>query len=151
MMEITWQQPMPSASAGDIASISRDHTEFLGETIGQIAFEKAGIFKRSAPAIIGYQSDAALKVLEAQAHRCAAKSIVAGQDFHVSVENGRLVFEDERGLLDLPLPPFNQLLLALHANVQLLIGQGLKFLHCCFSLSPAHTASCTFCSNHWMQ
>jgi len=87
-----------------IASISRDHTEFLGETIGQIAFEKAGIFKRSAPAIIGYQSDAALKVLEAQAHRCAAKSIVAGQDFHVSVENGRLVFEDERGLLDLPLP-----------------------------------------------
>jgi dihydrofolate synthase/folylpolyglutamate synthase len=87
-----------------IASISRDHTEFLGETIGQIAFEKAGIFKRSAPAIIGYQSDAALKVLEAQARRCAAKSIVAGQDFHVSVENGRLVFEDERGLLDLPLP-----------------------------------------------
>ena len=87
-----------------IASISRDHTEFLGETIGQIAFEKAGIFKRSAPAIIGYQSDAALKVLEAQARRCAAKSIIAGQDFHVSAENGRLVFEDERGLLDLPLP-----------------------------------------------
>ena len=87
-----------------IASISRDHTEFLGETIGQIAYEKAGIFKRGAPAIIGYQSEAALKVLEEQARRCAARSIIAGQDFHVSAENGRLVFEDERGLLDLPLP-----------------------------------------------
>lgn len=87
-----------------IASISRDHTEFLGETIGQIAFEKAGIFKRGAPAIIGYQTDAALKVLETQARRCAAKSIIAGQDFNISAENGRLVFEDERGLLDLPLP-----------------------------------------------
>jgi dihydrofolate synthase/folylpolyglutamate synthase len=87
-----------------ITSISRDHTEFLGDTIGQIAFEKAGIFKRAAPAIIGYQTDDALKVLEEQARRCAARSIIAGQDFHLGVENGRLVFEDESGLLDLPLP-----------------------------------------------
>ena len=87
-----------------ITSISRDHTEFLGDTIDQIAFEKAGIFKRSAPAVIGYQSEAATKVLEREARRAGAPAFIAGQDFHVAAENGRLVFEDERGLLDLPLP-----------------------------------------------
>lgn len=87
-----------------ITSISRDHTEFLGDSIDQIAFEKAGIFKRGAPAIIGYQSEAAIRILEREARRAGAPTMIAGQDFHVSAENGRLVFQDERGLLDLPLP-----------------------------------------------
>ena len=52
-----------------ITSISRDHTEFLGDSIDQIAFEKAGIFKRGAPAIIGYQSEAAIRILEREARR----------------------------------------------------------------------------------
>ena len=40
-----------------ITSISLDHLEFLGDTIEKIAYEKAGIFKRGAPAIIGFQSE----------------------------------------------------------------------------------------------
>lgn len=36
-----------------ITSISRDHTEILGESFGEIAFAKAGIIKRGKPIVIG--------------------------------------------------------------------------------------------------
>ncbi len=87
-----------------VTSVSLDHLEFLGETVEKIAFEKAGIFKRGAPAIVGFQSDVARKVLEREARRAGAPLIIAGEDFHMREKNGRLVFEDESGLLDLPLP-----------------------------------------------
>jgi dihydrofolate synthase/folylpolyglutamate synthase len=87
-----------------VTSISHDHPEFLGDTIEKIAYEKAGIFKRGAPAIIGFQSEPARKVLEREARRVGAPLMIAGEDFHIREENGRLVYEDERGLLDLPLP-----------------------------------------------
>jgi len=87
-----------------ITSISHDHTEFLGDTIEKIAYEKAGIFKRGVPAVIGFQQDAARNVLEREARRIGAPVTIAGEDFHIREENGRFVYEDERGLLDLPLP-----------------------------------------------
>ncbi|ATQ69110.1 MULTISPECIES: bifunctional folylpolyglutamate synthase/dihydrofolate synthase [Methylosinus] len=87
-----------------ITSISHDHHEFLGDTIEKIAYEKAGIFKRGVPAIIGFQQDAARNVLEREARRVGAPTFIAGEDFHIREENGRLVYEDEKGLLDLPLP-----------------------------------------------
>lgn len=87
-----------------ITSISLDHLEFLGDTVEKIAFEKAGIFKPGAPAVIGFQSEPVARVLEREARRVGAPLIVAGRDFHICNENGRLVYEDERGLLDLPLP-----------------------------------------------
>ncbi|MBI1869293.1 MAG: bifunctional folylpolyglutamate synthase/dihydrofolate synthase [Methylocystis sp.] len=92
----------PSATV--ITSISLDHPEFLGNTIEKIAYEKAGIFKRDAPAILGFQSDVARSVLEREALRAGAPAFVAGEDFHIREENGRLVYEDAGGLLDLPLP-----------------------------------------------
>jgi len=87
-----------------ITSVSLDHPEFLGATVEKIAYEKAGIFKRGAPAVIGFQTDEARNVLLREARRAGAPTIVAGEDFHIREENGRLVFEDEAGLLDLPLP-----------------------------------------------
>jgi dihydrofolate synthase/folylpolyglutamate synthase len=87
-----------------VTSISRDHPEFLGDTIEKIAYEKAGIFKRGAPAVIGYQTEAAQAVLLREARRAGAPAVVADRDFHIREENGRLVYEDEKGLLDLPLP-----------------------------------------------
>ncbi|HEY8212849.1 MAG TPA: Mur ligase family protein, partial [Methylocystis sp.] len=87
-----------------ITSISLDHLEFLGDTVEKIAHEKAGILKRGAPAIIGFQSEPVSRTLEREARRVGAPLIVAGRDFHIVHENGRLVYEDERGLLDLPLP-----------------------------------------------
>ncbi len=90
--------------ASVVTPVSMDHVEFLGDTIEKIAFEKAGIFKRDVPAIIGHQSPAALAVLEREAQRIGAPALVAAQDFLSREEQGRFVFEDGDGLLDLPLP-----------------------------------------------
>lgn len=43
-----------------INTISHDHTEFLGESLSQIASEKAGIMKTNCPCIIGAQTQEAL-------------------------------------------------------------------------------------------
>jgi dihydrofolate synthase/folylpolyglutamate synthase len=87
-----------------IAPVSMDHTEFLGDTLTAIAGEKAGILKRNVPAIIAEQPSEAAAVIERQAKRLRAPLHVAGQDWHVNVERGRLVYQDERGLMDLAAP-----------------------------------------------
>ena len=87
-----------------ITPVSIDHQQFLGETLPEIAGEKAGIIKRSVPLVVGPQSDAALEVIEAKANALGAPLIVHGQHWHVSAEYGRMIYQDERGLLDLPLP-----------------------------------------------
>lgn len=87
-----------------ITPVSMDHAEFLGDTVEKIAREKAGILKRGVPAIVAAQSDEPLGVIEAVAQRVGAPLFVGGQDFSTHEENGRLVYQDERGLLDLPLP-----------------------------------------------
>ncbi|WGJ14278.1 bifunctional folylpolyglutamate synthase/dihydrofolate synthase [Methylocapsa sp. D3K7] len=87
-----------------ITPISIDHPEFLGATVDKIAYEKAGIFKADTLAILSTQEDAALAVLEREARRVGAPVIAGGRDYDSREENGRLVFEDSRGLLDLPPP-----------------------------------------------
>ncbi len=87
-----------------ITPVDHDHHEYLGDTLAQIAGEKAGVLKASRPAVIGRQPEAALAVIEAQAARLGAPLIVAGRDFDAYAKGGRLVFQDEAGLLDLPLP-----------------------------------------------
>ena len=91
-------------AAAVITPVSFDHPEFLGATVDKIAYEKAGIIKRGAPAVIGYQSEIASTVIEREAERLRAPMLIAGQDFGTREEHGRLVYEDERGLLDLPMP-----------------------------------------------
>lgn len=87
-----------------ITPVSLDHQAFLGDTVGAIAGEKAGIIKRGVPCIVGPQTDEGLAVIEARAERLGAPLLVFGQHWHVWEENGRLLYQDERGLLDLPLP-----------------------------------------------
>ena len=45
-----------------------------------------------------------MAVIEAQASRMRAPLHAAGQQWHVSVERGRLVYQDDRGLMDLAAP-----------------------------------------------
>ncbi|WP_085835350.1 bifunctional folylpolyglutamate synthase/dihydrofolate synthase [Aquimixticola soesokkakensis] len=87
-----------------ITPVSIDHTQFLGDTIEKIAAEKAGIIKPRIPVVVGPQADAALEVIEHTAARNFAPLLAYGQQWHVWEEAGRLVYQDERGLLDLPLP-----------------------------------------------
>ncbi len=87
-----------------ITPVSLDHQQFLGETVAQIAGEKAGILKRGVPCVVGPQTDDALAVIEARAARLGAPLLVHSQHWHATTERGRLIFQDETGLLDLPLP-----------------------------------------------
>ena len=87
-----------------ITPVSLDHQQFLGDTLPEIAGEKAGIIKRGVPCIVGPQDEAGLEVIEAKAARMGAPLFVYGQHWHVTNEGGRLIYQDETGLLDLPLP-----------------------------------------------
>lgn len=87
-----------------ITPISIDHTQFLGETLPEIAGEKAGILKRGVACVVGPQKDEALDVIEARAAKLGCPLFVHGQHWHFWEERGRLIFQDENGLLDLPLP-----------------------------------------------
>lgn len=87
-----------------ITPVSMDHEAFLGDTVAKIAGEKAGIIKRGIPVIVGPQHEHGLAVIEAQAARLGAPVLAYGQHWHVWEERGRLLYQDERGLLDLPLP-----------------------------------------------
>ena len=60
-----------------VTSIGLDHTDLLGATLPEIAREKAGIFKRGVPAVIG-EPDAAIKaLLAASANEAGAEPVVA--------------------------------------------------------------------------
>jgi dihydrofolate synthase / folylpolyglutamate synthase len=87
-----------------ITRISIDHTDFLGDSLEKIAAEKAGILKRGAPAVIASQPRDALAVIERQAARLAVPLKIAGEDWTATEERGRLVYQDETGLIDLPPP-----------------------------------------------
>jgi dihydrofolate synthase/folylpolyglutamate synthase len=87
-----------------ITRVSVDHTDFLGDSLEKIAAEKAGILKRGVPAVIASQHREVLAVIERQAAKLTAPLKIAGEDWTATEERGRLVYQDETGLLDLPPP-----------------------------------------------
>jgi len=88
-----------------IMPISMDHQAFLGDRVELIAAEKAGIIKPGVPVVVGFQQeDAARDVVVATADRLGCPVSVYGQDFQAHEEHGRLIYQDEIGLDDLPLP-----------------------------------------------
>jgi dihydrofolate synthase/folylpolyglutamate synthase len=87
-----------------ITPISIDHEQYLGDTLAKIAGEKAGIIKRRVPCVVGPQPDEALAVIESVAARHGAPLLAHGQHWHATQDRGRLIYQDETGLLDLPLP-----------------------------------------------
>jgi dihydrofolate synthase / folylpolyglutamate synthase len=92
----------PAASV--ISPVGIDHIEFLGDSLKSIAAEKAGIIKRNVPVICASQEPDALAEIEQSARRLRAPLHRAGQEWHVNVERGRLVYQDDRGLMDLAAP-----------------------------------------------
>ena len=87
-----------------ITPVSLDHQQYLGDTLPEIAGEKAGIIKRGVPVIVGPQAPDGLAVIEARAARMGAPVLAFGQQWMVAEDRGRLIYQDETGLLDLPLP-----------------------------------------------
>jgi dihydrofolate synthase / folylpolyglutamate synthase len=87
-----------------ITPVSMDHEQYLGDTVARIATEKAGILKRGVTCIVGPQTDEGLEAIEAVAARVGAPLVIHGQHWHIAREGDRMVYQDESGLLDLPLP-----------------------------------------------
>lgn len=94
-----------SPAVAVIMSISLDHQAYLGDRVELIAMEKAGIIKPGSPVVIGAQTeDTARDVLASIAERLGCRFSVYGQDYFAVEENGRLAYQDEDELMDLPLP-----------------------------------------------
>jgi dihydrofolate synthase/folylpolyglutamate synthase len=87
-----------------ITPVSMDHEQYLGDTLAKIAFEKAGIIKKAVPCVVARQEPDAMDVIEAVAAKHAAPLLAYGQQWHVGPDRDRMSFQDDTGLLDLPLP-----------------------------------------------
>ncbi|WP_298999813.1 folylpolyglutamate synthase/dihydrofolate synthase family protein [uncultured Tenacibaculum sp.] len=63
-----------------ITNIGLDHTQFLGETLPEIAFEKAGIIKQNIPVVIGERQKETENVFIAKAEVCNASIVFASDN-----------------------------------------------------------------------
>ena len=95
---------VPTCAVAAIAPVDYDHAEFLGTDLKQIALEKAGIIKPGRPVVSARQAEVAFEAIEAEAARLGAPLAVMGREFDAFSQAGRMVFQGEDGLLDLPLP-----------------------------------------------
>jgi len=87
-----------------ITPISVDHEKFFGSALDGIAHEKSGIIKRGRPVVVAPQPGIVLDVIERDAARLRAPTFIGNRDWVAHAERGRLVYQDEDGLLDLPPP-----------------------------------------------
>jgi dihydrofolate synthase / folylpolyglutamate synthase len=87
-----------------ITAVDYDHQQYLGDTLTAIAHEKAGILKPHVPAIVAIQPDEARDEIERVADDIGAPLFIANQDWQAYEQHGRLVYQDENGLLDLSMP-----------------------------------------------
>ena len=96
---------IPEPAVSVIMPVSLDHEAYLGDRVELIAAEKAGIIKAGCPVVVGSQEyETAQDVILATAERLDCPVLVYGQDFLAYEENGRMIYQDEDGLMDLPLP-----------------------------------------------
>ena len=87
-----------------ITPVDLDHAEFLGNELGGVAGEKAGILKAGARGLIARQAEPAMAVIDAAAQAVNAPLTVMGVDFDAWAERGGLCFQDQERFLDLPAP-----------------------------------------------
>ena len=71
-----------------ITSISQDHTQYLGEDLEQIAFEKACIIKESGTVFAHIPEYGVFKVVSDLSRKCSADLFCSGVDFQVDLEAG---------------------------------------------------------------
>lgn len=77
---------VPVAAA--ITNIDLEHTQYLGDTLGEIAFEKAGILKSGVPAVVGETRPEPRDVILARAAEIESPIRLLDRDFRYSLEGG---------------------------------------------------------------
>ena len=95
---------VPTCAVAAIAPVDYDHAEFLGTDLGRIAWEKAGIIKPGRPVVSARQAEVAELSIEAEAEAQNAPLQIMGRDFDAYAQAGRMVFQGEDRLYDLPQP-----------------------------------------------
>jgi dihydrofolate synthase / folylpolyglutamate synthase len=83
-----------------VTSVGLDHMELLGDTLGAIAREKAGIFRPGVVAVVAAQEPEAEAVLAEEARRVGAPLLREGVDFALAQEGRHLVFRHGLRRLD---------------------------------------------------
>ncbi len=83
-----------------ITSIGMEHTQYLGDTLGAIAREKAGIIKPDTPLLTAVHDEEALEAIEAVAEEKLAPLLLFGCDFTAYLGKGRLSYFDAHHRLD---------------------------------------------------
>jgi dihydrofolate synthase/folylpolyglutamate synthase len=95
---------LPSTTAL-ITRISFDHVQILGNTLPEIASNKAGIMRKGCPCIVARQPDAdVMKVFEDEAARCGAALFRAGHEWRAFPEGQGFHYESSSLKFDLPMP-----------------------------------------------
>ena len=75
-----------------ITALFLEHTTILGDTLAEIAFEKAGIIKDGVPIVLSPQKEEAFRVIKEIAERKQAPLILVGGDYEYElVENGKII------------------------------------------------------------
>jgi dihydrofolate synthase/folylpolyglutamate synthase len=87
-----------------ITPVSIDHQQFLGETLPEIAGEKAAIQKPGVPSIVGPQAPEAAAVIEAAAARAGAPLTRYGREFSIAETADGLLYAQGDRRLELPRP-----------------------------------------------
>lgn len=95
---------VPNPELSVITPISMDHSDKLGDTLTEIANEKAGIIKPGVPAIVSMQGEEALAAIDQRAQGLGSRVVAWGRDFDAYEQRGRLVIQRDEQLLDLPMP-----------------------------------------------
>lgn len=85
-----------------ITPVSIDHTQYLGESLAEIAGEKAGILKSGVPAVIGAQQAVAADVINTRAAALATPLQRQGIEWHVRREGDKLIYEGSSGPQNFP-------------------------------------------------
>ena len=87
-----------------ITPISIDHQGYLGDTLVEIAGEKAGILKQDIPAVVGPQHETAMGVIADRARRLSVPIHAADADWTARREPRGFSLQYESGLVDMPAP-----------------------------------------------
>ncbi len=91
-------------AACGIAQLGVDHQSFLGETIEQIAVEKAGIAKPGTPVVLSRYAERLLAVVTETVGAAGGKPIIRGVEWDAAAYEGHLYYRDGAGRLELPVP-----------------------------------------------
>lgn len=87
-----------------IAALGIDHQAFLGDTLAEIAAEKAGIAKPGVPLVTMRYRPEIARVIAQVASRAGAKPHTGGVDWHHESTDDRITVSDDDGVLVLPTP-----------------------------------------------